>query len=156
MKEERSTLQPISLLAIALFVAAIILSGIPLALAQEGAEEELPKGVGPIESLELGPIDEQLVELGQETYELLCSACHKFDSRYVGPALLGVTERRAPEWVMNMMLNPEVMIQEDETAYALFAEFLTPMANQGLTEEQARAILEYFRSVDAENAAAEE
>ena len=38
---------------------------------------------------------------------------------------------------------------------ALFAEFLTPMANQGLTEEQARAILEYFRSIDAENVDAE-
>jgi mono/diheme cytochrome c family protein len=153
MKETRPTLRITTLATILLTIALALTLGIPMALAQEGAEEELPKGVGPIESIELGPIDEQLVAAGQETYDLLCSACHKIESRYIGPALLGVTERRAPEWIMNMILAPDVMIQEDETAFALYAEYLSPMANQGLTEEQARAILEYFRSVDAANAA---
>lgn len=123
---------------------------IPLVGAQDA---ELPKGVGPIEMLELSEeIDAELASAGQEQFEQLCSACHKFDERYVGPGLLGVTERRSPEWIMNMILNPDVMIMEDETAYNLFAEYMTPMANQGLTEEQARAILEYFRSYDAEHA----
>jgi mono/diheme cytochrome c family protein len=152
MKETQPTLRFTTLATILLTIALVLTLGIPLALAQEGAEEELPKGVGPIETIELGPIDEQLVATGQETFALLCSACHKIESRYIGPGLLGVTERRAPEWIMNMILAPDVMIQEDETAYALYAEYLSPMANQGLTEEQARSILEYFRSVDAGHA----
>lgn len=115
-----------------------------------GQDEELPKGVGPIQELELGEIDPTLAEEGKKHFEQSCTACHKFEERYVGPALQGVTTRRAPEWIMNMILVPDKMIQEDDTAYNLFAEYMTQMANQGMTEEQARAILEYFRTVDAE------
>ena len=58
-------------------------------------------------------------------------------------------ERRAPEWVLNMILNPEGMIAQDPIAKQLLAEANgAPMANQHLTEEQARAILEYFRTIE--------
>ncbi|MDH3321965.1 MAG: cytochrome c, partial [Flavobacteriaceae bacterium] len=56
------------------------------------------------------------------------------------------TERRSPEWIMNMILNPEVMVVENETAKQLLIEYSAPMANQSLTEDEARAILEYFRT----------
>ena len=115
-----------------------------------GQDQELPKGVGPIQDIELSEVDPALAEEGKKHFEQSCTACHKFEERYVGPALQGVTTRRAPEWIMNMILVPDKMIQEDDTAYNLFAEFMTPMANQNMTEEQARAILEYFRTVDAE------
>jgi len=50
---------------------------------------------------------------------------------------------------MNMILNPEVMVKEDPLAKELMAEFNgAPMANQGLTEDQARSILEYFRTLE--------
>ncbi len=62
--------------------------------------------------------------------------------------MLGVTEKRKPEWIMNMILNPDGMLKDDEEAKKLLAEFAAPMANQNLTEEQARAILEYFRLKD--------
>jgi hypothetical protein len=45
-----------------------------------------------------------------------------------------------------MILNPEVMIAKNATAKALLAEFSAPMANQHLTEDEARAVLEYFRT----------
>ena len=133
---------------VSLFFAILLV--IPLVSAQD---EELPKGVGPIEELELSEeIDATLAEEGKGIYEQFCTACHKYDERYVGPSISGVTERRSPEWIMNMILNPDVMVMEDETAYNLFAEYMTPMANQGITEEQARAILEHFRMIDAEAA----
>ena len=50
---------------------------------------------------------------GQEIFKAKCSACHKMRKRFVGPALAGVTERRTPEWIMNMILNPEVMVAEN-------------------------------------------
>lgn len=107
------------------------------------------KGVGPITSLELPEtIDETLVAQGEEAFKQLCLACHKVGKRFIGPAPNGILERRSPEWVMNMMLNPEVMVKEDPLAKELLMEFNgSPMANQGLSEEQARAILEYFRTL---------
>ncbi len=104
------------------------------------------KGVGPIKTLTLGDIDENLVAKGQEVYKVKCTACHKISKRFVGPGLKGVTERRTPEWIMNMILNPELMVVENEAAKQLLIEYIAPMANQSLTEEEARAILEYLRT----------
>ena len=56
-----------------------------------------------------------------------------------------VTQRRTPEYIVNMMLNPEGMIQKHPEAKKLFAQFLTPMANQNLTKDEAMSILEYLR-----------
>jgi mono/diheme cytochrome c family protein len=86
---------------------------------------------------------------GQEIFDTKCSACHKWGERYVGPALAGVTKRREPEWIMNMILNPDEMIKQDEQAKALFAQYLTPMTFQNVSEDEAKAILTYFRSLDA-------
>ena len=106
------------------------------------------KGIGPITDIALKPIDASVAAHGQEVFDTKCSACHKWEERYVGPALAGITERRKPEWIMNMILNPEEMIKEDEQARALFVEFLTPMTFQNVSEEDAEAILTYFRSMD--------
>lgn len=107
------------------------------------------KGIGPIKSLKLpAEIDQAMAANGEEVYKRMCSACHRPDKKFIGPAPLGVLERRTPEWIMNMILNPEEMLKDDPLAKALFVEFNgAPMANQNLTEEEARAILEYFRTL---------
>ena len=75
-------------------------------------------------------------------------ACHKPDKKFIGPAPTGIFKRRTPEWIMNMILNPEEMTQKDPLAKALLVEFNgSPMANQNLTEEEARQVLEYFRTL---------
>ncbi len=107
---------------------------------------ELEKGVGPIQGVTVGPLDETLARKGEELFTVKCSACHKFDQRYVGPSLGGVTARRTPEYIMNMILNPEGMIQQHPEAKKMLAQFLTPMPNQHLTEDEARAVLEYLRT----------
>jgi mono/diheme cytochrome c family protein len=104
------------------------------------------KGVGPVKSVTLGEIDETLAAKGHEIFKANCTACHKIKKRYIGPALKGVTQRQSPEWIMNMILNPEVMIVKNETAKELLKKFNAPMANQHLNQEQARAVLEYFRT----------
>jgi mono/diheme cytochrome c family protein len=108
-------------------------------------EEQLRVGFGPIENVDLGPIDPTLVATGEEVFTIKCTACHKLDSRYVAPPLGDVTTRRAPEFIMNMMLDPEGMVQQHPDVKALLAEYLTPMPNQQLTQEEARAVLEYLR-----------
>lgn len=107
------------------------------------------KGVGPIKHVELGEtIDQDLAAKGSELFKTACMACHKVDRKFIGPAPTGILERRTPEWIMNMILDPEGMTQNDPLAKALLVEFNgSPMANQNLTEEQARQILEYFRTL---------
>lgn len=107
--------------------------------------DQLEKGIGPIRSVDLGPPDAALAEAGEIIFQTKCSACHKMDARYVGPALGEVLMKRSPEFVMNMMLNPAEMIEKHPEVKALLAQFLTPMPNQNLTEEDARAVLEYLR-----------
>ncbi|WP_211222989.1 c-type cytochrome [Salinimicrobium terrae] len=111
------------------------------------------KGIGPIDNLELGEnIDESMATRGAELFKNMCSACHKMDKKFIGPEIAGVTERRTPEWIMNMILNPEQMIKEDPIAKKLLIESnMAVMANQNLTEEETRAILEYFRQYDQNN-----
>ncbi len=107
------------------------------------------KGVGPITSLELGPIDQAMVDEGKTIYDQMCTACHKANEKFIGPAPAGIMTRRSPEWIMNMILNPEEMVREDPIAKQLLVEYnMAPMANQGLTEDQARKILEYFRTLE--------
>ncbi len=123
--------------------------------AADEAEEIDPMtltGVGPVSSVDLGEgIDEELAAKGEELFTSKgCNACHQIDKRLIGPALKGVTQRRNPVWIMNMILNPEQMVKEDPIAKQLLAEYAAPMANQHLTEEEARAMLEYFRKIDAE------
>ncbi|HMC02242.1 MAG TPA: cytochrome c [Flavobacteriaceae bacterium] len=107
------------------------------------------KGIGPITSVTLSPeIDQAMVSHGAEVYKKMCTACHRPDKKFIGPAPSGILERRSPEWIMNMILNPEEMVQKDPLAKELLIEFNgSPMANQNLTEEEARAVLEYFRTL---------
>ena len=107
------------------------------------------KGVGPITSVTLGAeIDQAMATHGAEVYKKMCTACHKPDKKFIGPAPKGVLLRRTPEWIMNMILDPEGMVKNDPLARQLLIEFNgSPMANQNLTEEETRAVLEYFRTL---------
>lgn len=110
------------------------------------------KGIGPVKSLSISGMDEAMATRGAELFKNMCSACHKMDKKFIGPALADVSERRSPEWIMNMILNPEEMIQKDPIAKKLLVESnMAVMANQNLSEEEARAILEYFRQFDQQN-----
>lgn len=111
--------------------------------------EQMEHGIGPISSVDVGPIDAALAAQGEGLFTTKCSACHQMDQRYVGPPLGDVTERRTPEYVMNMILNPEEMVQKHPEAKALLAQYMTPMPNQNLSHDEARAVLEYLRQAGA-------
>lgn len=115
----------------------------------ESAEWKNNKGLGPVKSVTLGEtVDQAMADAGAVIYKEKCTACHKPDKRFIGPAPKGIFERRTPEWIMNMILNPEQMVKEDPIAKQLLIDYnLSPMANQNLTEEEARKVLEYFRTL---------
>lgn len=107
------------------------------------------KGVGEVKDLPLNPeIDQAMAARGAEIFKTNCTACHKTDKRFIGPSPKGIMERRSPEWIMNMILDPQLMVEQDRCAKDLLVEFNgAAMANQNMTFDQARDILEYFRTL---------
>lgn len=75
-----------------------------------------------------------------------CNACHAWGSKLVGPDLTGVTTRRTVPWVARMIKSPEKMIKEDPQGKKLFAEFMTPMANQNVSDEDLVKLLSFLDS----------
>ncbi len=109
------------------------------------------KGVGETKTVSLNdPLDQDLVQKGKAIYDMKCSACHKLSAkRVVGPGFKGVTDRRKLEWIMNMITNVEMMLDEDPAAQKLLEECLTRMPNQNVSVDEAREILEFFYDNDA-------
>lgn len=124
----------------------------PVKKVEKKAEVSGPSyGIGPIAKGGVtlaADVDKTMAEAGKTIYHDKCMACHKPDKKFIGPAPKGILERRTPEWIMNMILNPDQMVKEDATAKALLMEYNgAPMANQNLTEDEARKVLEYFRTL---------
>ncbi len=115
----------------------------------EKADPLTNKGIGPIKSIELPhEIDQEMVAQGKAIYEQKCVACHNLTQDLIGPSQAGVLNRRSPEWVMNLILNPAEMLKKDPIAKELLVKYNNiPMTDQQVTEEDARKILEFFRTI---------
>ena len=88
---------------------------------------------------------------GKEVYESKgCSACHTFvKGKLVGPDLLGVTKKREEDWLRRWMKDPDGMLKSDPIAKEMLKEFLVPMPNQGLNDEEVDAIISYLKEEDS-------
>jgi len=82
-----------------------------------------------------------------------CTACHAYGKRLTGPDLRGVTRRRTAQWMEQQILHPEIMVKQDPLSHQLFGQYNLQMANQGLTPDEARAVIEYFKKLDEESEA---
>lgn len=120
------------------------------------SQDELTNGIGPAKAeVVLGELDPALAEKGRGIWEMKCLSCHKLGERFIGPDLTSVLDRRTPRYVLNMILNPEEMVQKHPEAKKLLAEYLAPMAQQNLTQDEARAVLEYIRTAKPATATAQ-
>lgn len=119
----------------------------PAAAGSDLTPWQLENGIGPItETITLGPVNHEMAEAGQKLFEAKCSACHKLGERYVGPPLGGILDKVTPAFAMNMILNPQEMYTRHPVVKKLLGEYMTQMPNQGLTQEQAREVVEYLRT----------
>lgn len=110
------------------------------------------KGIGPVKEVTLKtPLEQERVSRGQAIYEMKCQACHRLDDkRIVGPGWKDVTRRRKPEWIMNMITNVDIMLDQDPEAQKLLELCLTRMPNQNVSIGDARDLLEFMRANDGE------
>lgn len=110
--------------------------------------QEKSHGIGPVKSVEMGPLNKKWVDEGKGIYNTQCIICHDLDQKKVGPALRNITKQRAPEFIMNLLLNSAQMQKEDPTMKALLKEYNNlQMPDPGLNQAKARSVLEYMRSV---------
>ena len=127
-------------------------ASIETASTTEAPAEASKDGIGKFTSANFDgkdAFDAALAAKGKEIVDVKCTSCHNItEERKVGPGWKGVTDRRSAAWVMNFIMNPQPMIDSDPQAKALFEEFLTPMPNQNLTEDDAKAIYMYMRELD--------
>ena len=109
------------------------------------------RGEGKFKEVAIGnKLDEAMAAEGKKnTFDVKCSACHKLtEEKLVGPGWKGVTSRHQPAWIMNFITNTDEMISKDPTAQAQLEICLVRMPNQNLTDEGARAVLEFMRQND--------
>jgi len=92
------------------------------------------KGVGPINNVILeDKVNISMANSGEKLFNQLCTSCHIINEDYIGPAMSGILDRRSPEWIMNMILNPIQMLEEDPIAIELLEKYnFEYMYNQNL------------------------
>ena len=136
------------LLYFVLFPFVIFTIGSGVLKAASSVPQDKPHGIGPVKTVELGALNPKWVAEGRGIFNTMCVVCHDPDQKKIGPALRNVTKQRAPEFIMNLLLNTAQMQKEDPTTKALLKEYNNiPMTDPGLTQAKARSVLEYLRSL---------
>jgi len=155
---KRKSLQVIALLATAFFIFVACNNDQKPTDKDTTASTETPKQdaaevhgteIKPGEVEVKTPLNQQWVASGKGIYDMKCQGCHKLtDERLVGPGWKGVTQRREPHWIMNMITNVDMMLEKDPEAQKLLEQCLVRMPNQNLSRDEARTVLEFMRSND--------
>lgn len=108
------------------------------------------KGIGPVKEVKIGPINQKLVDKGSDIFDTKCSPCHNIDDVNLAPPLRGITKVLSPEFIMNYLMNTTEMQKKDAYIKKLMENWKTVpiMKDQKLNKKDARAVLEYLRSVE--------
>ena len=124
--------------------------------ANTEATEEIPKGAVAYVDLN-DPLDQAMVSEGKAIFDAQCSKCHYLDTATLtGPGWAGITNRREPDWIMNMILNVDLMLEVDSLAHSLLQEAQVEMPDQRLTVERSRSVLEFMRQNDLDKTGAKD
>ena len=100
-------------------------------------------------------VDNALAAKGEKLFQTkICATCHGFGKKITCPDLDGVTARRTALWMENQILHPEVMTKQDPIARELLKSYSLQMPNQKLTQDEARAVIEFLKRKNKETGAA--
>ena len=91
------------------------------------------------------------IPLGEQLFRTRCATCHSISGDELddalGPDLLGVTENREINWLLNWLRAPDQMLaNEDPIAMALYARYNNlAMPNMRLNQREAQDLIEYMQ-----------
>lgn len=140
-------MKPLSLIFAATFL--LVLACTPTKDSQSDREDEKRSLVAHVELND--PLDQDMIQVGTEIFLSKCARCHAMDTVEFGvPAFAGVTNRRSPEWIMNMILNVDEMLKQDPVAVDLLRKHRKVMPDPELSVDQTRSVLEFLRNNDLE------
>ncbi len=135
-----------------LFAGSLLVAFSCSAPTRESADEKQPEEKSLVTYVDLtDPLDQALIREGTEIFTAKCDYCHTIDTvEFTVPAFAGVTNRRSPEWIMNMIINVDEMLRQDPVAADLLQKHQKMMPDPELGVAEARAVLEFLRSNDLE------
>lgn len=145
---KQKTMKPTTII---LFAAVLVLFSCTSKEASTEADEtkEEKSLVGYVELT--NPLDESLIQEGTKIFTAKCARCHTLDTaQFTVPSFAGVTNRRSPEWIMNMIINVDEMLKQDPVAADLLRKHKKVMPDPNLKVSEARAVLEFLRKNDLE------
>lgn len=100
-------------------------------------------------NVDVSKFDAAMADAGKKAAEVKCFSCHKLtDEKLVGPGWKGISSKHEPYWIMNFITNPDPMINVDPELQKQLEICLVRMPNQGLSDTEARDILEFMRQND--------
>jgi cytochrome c len=122
--------------------------------SQRSKKERSEKGAVPLKSkvlfISAEKFDAELARKGKDVYiAKACNACHNIteEKTTMGGGLKNITKTRDLEWLFNFIKDPKSMLKKDGLAKQLLREFNNiPMPQQGLTDEEVIAIIEYLKA----------
>jgi cytochrome c2 len=85
---------------------------------------------------------------GKSIFTSRCTACHAIEKNVVGPALMGVDQRREEKWIISFVHSSQTVIKSGDTAaVSLFKKFNSTVMpdHPDLTDEQIRSIISYIK-----------
>lgn len=93
---------------------------------------------------------------GGKLFQANCLGCHSIGGGdRVGPDLMGVTEKRDAEWLVQMIQDPQSLVDSgDETAVQLVEEYGMVMPKMNLTSAEVDSILNYLQSYSSQSGTA--
>ena len=100
---------------------------------------------------------EEAIAAGKTVFNANCRTCHRLDSKNVGPALRGVTDRHSIEWTKKFIKNSQALIASgDAEAVAISGQFnnLVMPAHEFLSDTDLMNLLAYIEYGDKADPAA--
>lgn len=92
------------------------------------------------------PVNDALAAKGAELFKSkTCSTCHGFGIRITGPDLKDVPAQRTARWMQQQIQHPDIMTKQDPISRQLLGTYAVQMPNLSITDDEARALIEYIK-----------
>ena len=93
-----------------------------------------------------------LAASGEEIFKTKCTLCHTYgEGNKIGPDLKGVTKKRKPDWLKNMIKDPQGWVAKDAEAKKLFEEFkkIPMVVVPALKDDEIKAVIDFLKKKDS-------